>query len=124
MRQILFKAKRIDTGEWIFGSHAYDKHSEGTRHSIVDYSDKDGCLDVDVDPETVCQFTGEEDHKEKRIFNGDELVSRNGADIHRKDFVFFKNGTYWIEDNTPLYDYLNQNDTNVELTGKNIHDKK
>lgn len=85
-RTILFRGKRLDIGEWVYGD--YFKHDKvkvcfttddpKTKHRII----SDGSCDwgfeppmeyCDVDPETVGQFIGLYDRKSQPIFEGDIL---------------------------------------------------
>jgi len=75
MREILFRGKDIDTGEWAYGAYLpatreiCEMLNENGQH---DY-DTAGILEylVSVDPETVGQFTGQYDRKNVKIFEGD-----------------------------------------------------
>ncbi len=71
MREILFKAKRLDNGEWVEG---YYIGLIGVLdvHEICDVHDITGPR-VEVDPSTVCQYTGLTDSDGKRVFDGDVL---------------------------------------------------
>ena len=59
MREILFKAKRVDNGEWVDGLLWKKKYNDGNRIFISCFPDKDDNEEVYVVcPETVSQFTG------------------------------------------------------------------
>lgn len=83
MREILFRAKRIDNGEWVEG-YLFDDGMVEVEHYFVgriviepykgtacDDWDITGIDFCEVDPKTLCQYTGKSDEDGKKIFEGD-----------------------------------------------------
>lgn len=69
MREILFKAKRLDNGKWVEGSLLV--YLDGDRFICCDNGVPDCLYKYEVDPATVCQYTGLTDKNGVNIFEGD-----------------------------------------------------
>lgn len=91
MREILFKAKRIDLGEWIEG---YYYKTYGCRngikidaHFIHNYENDEN---YEIHHETVCQYTGLTDKNGRRIFEEDIVKFKHGGEFSEKG-IYFRN---------------------------------
>ena len=72
MREILFKAKRVDNGEWVVGQYVntcYPGNDKETGHFIVVYPNEYH----EIYTSTICQFTGLYDRYGNKIWENDIL---------------------------------------------------
>lgn len=134
MREILFRGKRTDCGEWVEG---YLNQHRGrvifdcccnainaNDYYINDWTEK---LDTDlygcvykVDPETVGQYTGLTDKNGTKIFEGDILTIENEG-VYAAIKYNESNAAFYVEDEDHE-DYLGEAwETDVVIIG-NIHD--
>lgn len=92
---IKFKAKRLDNGKWVEGYF----YAECGNAYIIENCQKESMLNrnitYEVDPSTVCQFTGLKDTNDVPIFEGDIIDFDGEGEVVFKDGAFYaKFGKY------------------------------
>lgn len=91
MRSVLFKAKRLDNGEWVegvpvdvtplvcFSSDKVEQEVVMVKAGFADWGMPRGLEGAKVDPATVCEFTGLTDSEGKKSLRETSSSSQNGT---------------------------------------------
>lgn len=124
MREIEFKAKRVEGGVWVYG---YYCELAGRKYIIPDYLQFRDIHDADLEysftqiiPETVCRWTTLTDKDGARIYKGDTFQYRKHKGYWFDDFigvVGFKDGSFGY------YVITEQSDISNEFHPFSYHDE-
>ena len=133
MRDILFRGKRIDNGEWVEGYVFDDGFVDSKRMFvgglvIMDYKGTaDDRWDVgtafyEVSPDTICQYTGLLDKNGNKIWENDIVKE---SDIYLLGTVEYdaEHGMYVINDVNDGYQHFQEFWSCTEVIG-NVFDNK
>ena len=126
MREFLFRGKRVDNGEWVYGSYY---HCCGTAYGATFIVVNDFGF-IEVIPHTVGQYTGLTDKNGKKIFEGDivktkEFGKDNGNDVNFNNFdifeVIYSSASFKLNNSRRIFNMLKGQ--GFEVIG-NIYDNK
>ena len=146
MREILFRGKRVDNGEWVEGYLSKRRDLDGKLKHCIDFEEKGVMCSSIVIPETVGQYTGLDDRNGDKVFEGDIVkityndrltrrLEKEDYESYMKEFclveqVVFYKGAFCSKveiENMPLYRplgfdlYAKSMLKELEVIG-NIHD--
>lgn len=95
MREILFRAKRLNNGEWVYGSYVnqYGAHEIYLPDGVAS---EHGFSRCHVIPEAVCQYTGLTDKNGRKIFEGDIVNFYNGDGEYSPYEVRWRNSGFSV----------------------------
>lgn len=105
-KEILFKGKRIDNGEWVEGNIVWSNDAVNEYRTIIIPKEKSNMFSSSknddlgfenwylVDPETICQYIGFTDKNGRKIFEGDVIRYTNEV-IGTKEAVYIKYNEFY-----------------------------
>ena len=138
MREILFRGKRIDNGEWVYSQTVFSHldnfyiPAQNLKCTVMQNLDtvgnisvircKDGKYFFKVQTETVGQYTGLTDKNGNEIFEGDIVKTSHGGSTYYAK-IEWDDGSFWVTNHDiQMPSYISEvSKTYLEIIG-NIHD--
>lgn len=124
MREILFRGKRVDNGEWVEGYYVAYRVTGG---GVLYHHIKNSNNTYQIHPESVGQFSGLLDKNRKKIFEGDLVKVPDDWDEYGfmageiREIYFFFGGFRLMPKEGKSYGHYIEDTGVFEIIG-NIHD--
>lgn len=91
-REIEFRGKRFDNGQWAYGNLIID---DSGNSEIIDYENNRE-IRYDVRGETIGQFTGKYDKNQRKVYEDDIVLQQGYNGRKEKMVVRFENGAFIV----------------------------
>lgn len=115
MQEILFRGKRKDNGDWIYGYYCKYGFTGQQKHYIIPDC-ASALYSYEVIPETVGQFTGLRDNNKRKLIFTNDIVSITalGNDHHQKGTVTIAVVENYMGNTCLCIDGKNQTGTTID----------